>query len=668
MNQLTSISKKIFTPMANPIIVKELRSRMRGARAFIILTIVLLLMALISYALYQLVIITSTWNYNPLSPQIGQTLFAALVILEMGMICLITPAITAGAISAEHENLTYEMLLTTPLKPTRILWGKLVSALSYIFLLIFAAIPMASLVFIYGGVSLREMVKALVVLFCTAIMLGTIGIFTSTWLKRTARATVVSYLIVLVLVAAPTFLYGITALVRQSEPPRWILVASPISALFSAIAPSASLGSSSLSMIGGLSMLMAGNIGFISTSSIPRPLYHYTLPLYGLLSIVLYMLSTRLVRPARRWRLRAKELLTALLVILVYLGFVALVFNSTTDRYENISIFAAPTPFGAMSEEAMVRQVTFEEAVIAIPVSEEEAVQIYSAVLHSVDEQGLLSSDLPLSISRQTYFDPVFPEELQQTIFLSDEIVEGIMDTWGGLDFASRWVDSYSDFLSESDSNSSEQAGALLILGNLNPMKSDILQVSASLYTPDLPAQIIIINLSNQSGTWEVIGSSVSQAVIFGPAIPESNADSLNLSPNEMSQIYSAVISQVYVNDTPQPGIDIPQMFIVQNTVLSDEPMEITAPVRASIESNFESMPFTITWIESRAQAPLDSASGEIDGGGLIEFGNIQAREDGRIDLMVSLHYSEAAKTLVTYILEKVPDGGWQILEFGGNG
>ena len=73
----------------------------------------------------------------------------------------------------------------------------MVSALSYIFLLIFAAIPMASLVFIYGGVSPREMLKALIVLVCTAIMLGTVGIFISTWLKRTARATVMSYLVVL---------------------------------------------------------------------------------------------------------------------------------------------------------------------------------------------------------------------------------------------------------------------------------------------------------------------------------------------------------------------------------------------------------------------------------------------------------------------------------------
>ncbi len=113
----------ILNPVSNPIIVKELRSRMRGPRAFITLTSALLFMAFISYAFYQLVILTSTRSYSPLSPQVGQTLFTALAILEMMLICLITPAVTAGAISSEYENLTLEMLLTTPLKPARIYGG-----------------------------------------------------------------------------------------------------------------------------------------------------------------------------------------------------------------------------------------------------------------------------------------------------------------------------------------------------------------------------------------------------------------------------------------------------------------------------------------------------------------------------------------------------------------
>ena len=59
MKTITSFLKKLYWFFINPIIVKELRSRMRGARAFITLTSVLILMALISYGLYKLVLISS---------------------------------------------------------------------------------------------------------------------------------------------------------------------------------------------------------------------------------------------------------------------------------------------------------------------------------------------------------------------------------------------------------------------------------------------------------------------------------------------------------------------------------------------------------------------------------------------------------------------------------
>src|SRR5512139_2654592 len=95
----------------NPIIIKELRSRMRGVRAFATLTGALLLLGIFSYALYRMVIVASRFSSTPLSPQIGQALFAGLAFLELIIVAAITPSVTAGAISGEHEKQTYEMLL-----------------------------------------------------------------------------------------------------------------------------------------------------------------------------------------------------------------------------------------------------------------------------------------------------------------------------------------------------------------------------------------------------------------------------------------------------------------------------------------------------------------------------------------------------------------------------
>jgi ABC-type transport system involved in multi-copper enzyme maturation permease subunit len=331
----------------NPIIVKELRSRMRGGRAFVTLTITLLFLAAFSYAIYRITMVTSQYSSTPLSPMVGQTVFAGLIFLELVMICAITPAVTAGAISGEKEKLTYEMLLVTPLHPARVLWGKLVSALSYVFLQIFAGIPMASLVFIFGGVTLRDMFKALAVLGVLAVMIGVIGLFMSALLGRTGRATAATYVVVLLLTFGPIFLAAGTGMLRQIEPPRGFLFPSPISAVASAMTPSVNPGNMFGSfLIGSFYWIWGTNeIGF---TSIPRPLYHYSLAAYGAITIVLYLITTRLVLPTRRWRIHWAEAVAALVILLGYAGVVAAGYAVTSGRYENISLVATATPMPAM--------------------------------------------------------------------------------------------------------------------------------------------------------------------------------------------------------------------------------------------------------------------------------------------------------------------------------
>jgi ABC-2 type transport system permease protein len=265
----------------NPIIVKELRSRMRGIRAFAILTGVLLLLAGISYLLYRIVLSAMRYSNMPVSPQIGQMLLVGLAMVELMMVCFVTPAVTAGAISSEQEKLTYEMLLATPLRPASILWGKLISALGYVFLLIFAAVPMASLVFTFGGVTLVDMLKVLVILLATAVTLGVTGVFMSVWVGRTVRATVLSYLFVLGLLIGPLIVYLFVGIMAQAMPPRWLLVPNPVSALISGLS-SASSYSGPMDFLGGLSMILGGTLGardgsaLAGSQGIPRPLYHYT--------------------------------------------------------------------------------------------------------------------------------------------------------------------------------------------------------------------------------------------------------------------------------------------------------------------------------------------------------------------------------------------------------
>jgi ABC-type transport system involved in multi-copper enzyme maturation permease subunit len=335
----------------NPIIIKEMRSRMRGVRSFATLTGSLILMGAIIYSLYRMTLASSQYSSSPISPQIGQILFTGLAFMLLIIIAAITPSVTSGEISGEKEKQTYEMLLTTPLSPGRILSGKLFTSMSYVFLILFAAIPMASLVFIYGGVNPRDMLKTLIALLATAVMFGVIGLFCSALFNRSGRATVVSYLLVGLLMLGPIFAGMLSGVLRQSDPLRWIMIPSPIMVVASTFQPSVSPESisSTFWMFGSPVYWILGSAP-ISMTSIPRPAYHIGLPLYGLITLILYLIATRLVKPVRRWKIHWSEAMLAFVLITGYLGLVTIGYFGTTNRYENILIVSSPTPTPLLEE------------------------------------------------------------------------------------------------------------------------------------------------------------------------------------------------------------------------------------------------------------------------------------------------------------------------------
>jgi ABC-type transport system involved in multi-copper enzyme maturation permease subunit len=174
---------------------KELRGRMRGRRAFAILTIYLVLLGFAW--MVELIMERAQSSGLGTSPatasaQIGQAIFAALLMLETLQVVFLAPASTAGAISLEREKRTLELLVVTPISSLAIVLGKLLSALVYVWLLIAASIPLTAVVFVYGGVAPEDVVRGYLVLVVAALGFGAFGLFASSLVKRTQAATAVS--------------------------------------------------------------------------------------------------------------------------------------------------------------------------------------------------------------------------------------------------------------------------------------------------------------------------------------------------------------------------------------------------------------------------------------------------------------------------------------------
>ena len=178
---------------SNPVMLKELRGRMRGPRAFVVLTVYLSLTSSLTVLLYVLQAESITRTSTPTGSEIGRVLFYGVAAVELFMVTFIGPAFTASAITGEREHRTYELLRTTLLSARTLVVGKLVSALSYIVLLLFAAVPLQAIAFLFGGVTPEELVIGLVILLVTAFQFGTVGLYFSAIMNRTLPASILTY-------------------------------------------------------------------------------------------------------------------------------------------------------------------------------------------------------------------------------------------------------------------------------------------------------------------------------------------------------------------------------------------------------------------------------------------------------------------------------------------
>jgi ABC-2 type transport system permease protein len=238
---------RLLRGLWNPLLVKELRGRMRGARAFVVLTVYLLLLSCFTSVIYYAFSASASGPGGASEmAYLGKVLFASVVIIEIFMVTFITPAFTAGAISGEKERQTYELLRTTLLPARKLVFGKFSSALIYMLLLILAAVPLESLAFVLGGVQVGELVLALVILLVAAFFFAALGLFFSSIMRSTLASTILSYVVALLgTVGLPIVLLLLAALLSpavystSASPTAWMVEAALMYALilFSGLSP-----------------------------------------------------------------------------------------------------------------------------------------------------------------------------------------------------------------------------------------------------------------------------------------------------------------------------------------------------------------------------------------------------------------------------------------------
>jgi ABC-type transport system involved in multi-copper enzyme maturation permease subunit len=208
MDRLGTIRQKL---VGNPVTVKELRGRMRGARAFIILTIYLgILVMLVSLVYFGFTASSRGLMAPEIRLNMGKVIFGVVVTMELFLVIFVSPGLTAGAISSEREQQTFDLLRTTLLPARSLVLGKLLAALSFIFMLLLVTLPLQSLSFLFGGVAREEFIIANILLIVSALAYSSLGMLFSSLFKRTLVATVLAYATsILVVFGLPILVYAI---------------------------------------------------------------------------------------------------------------------------------------------------------------------------------------------------------------------------------------------------------------------------------------------------------------------------------------------------------------------------------------------------------------------------------------------------------------------------
>ena len=116
--------------MLNPVFRRETKTSLRNWKVFYAISGYIFLVSLVAaVAIWQIMYNSYAASFNPSEMT---TVYIGLTILELALVLLITPSLTAGSISGERERQTLDLLLITKVSPFSIILGKFLSGLSII--------------------------------------------------------------------------------------------------------------------------------------------------------------------------------------------------------------------------------------------------------------------------------------------------------------------------------------------------------------------------------------------------------------------------------------------------------------------------------------------------------------------------------------------------------
>lgn len=151
-----------------------------------------------------------------------------IVSLQFAILALVTPSLASPVISSEIESGTFEMLRMTRLGGGKIFWGKFIPAFLPALLPVVAMVP-AWLVVSYVNLQYKDYAIALAPITLLALLMcSTIALACSAIFSSSARATVVSYMLVAGIFVIPMIAWWTAGALLASSAAAKVAMVSPL--------------------------------------------------------------------------------------------------------------------------------------------------------------------------------------------------------------------------------------------------------------------------------------------------------------------------------------------------------------------------------------------------------------------------------------------------------
>jgi ABC-type transport system involved in multi-copper enzyme maturation permease subunit len=130
--------------------------------------------------------------------RVSASLFQRLSYLQLALVALLSPIFTAGAITQEKDNQTYDILLATPLTNGQIVLGSLVSRVFFVVALLVSGVPIFSITQMFGGVAIRSISMSFLIAAATALVTGALAMAIAVFKVGTRRTIFSFYLFIVI--------------------------------------------------------------------------------------------------------------------------------------------------------------------------------------------------------------------------------------------------------------------------------------------------------------------------------------------------------------------------------------------------------------------------------------------------------------------------------------